>query len=168
MFKCLEYLQGRLASSALLQAWPSMDHRTFLVIIMATVHDLWITLLQSEEACTMVLLYYKSDQSVLRINGGTPFVATAPSISLNAVLSQWLLTLTDAFLQIFSPRPTLSATFGLMTGLIFFMATCTQTTAVTAVLAVVTLSEGKLVGATRIAKSLAVSPTTYLKRFLGT
>ena len=61
MFKCLQYLRGRLASSALLQAWPSMDHRTFLVIIMATVHDLWITLLQWEEACTMVPLYYKSD-----------------------------------------------------------------------------------------------------------
>ena len=38
----------------------------------------------------MVPLYYKSDQLVLRIEGGRPFVTTNQSISLDVVLSQWL------------------------------------------------------------------------------
>ena len=45
----------------------------------------------------MVLRYYKSDQSVLRIKGGTPFVATNHLISLDVVLSQWLCDINRRF-----------------------------------------------------------------------
>ena len=45
----------------------------------------------------MVPLYYKSDQLVLRIEGGTPFVATNQSISLDVVLSQWLCNIDRRF-----------------------------------------------------------------------
>ena len=89
-YRALGYLRVRLESVHLANAWTSIDARIFSAVILAHIHSLWVTLLQWEENCVRLPVYYRSDQTILRIEAASPFVQTDTSVSLDQVLHNWL------------------------------------------------------------------------------
>ena len=45
MYKALRQIRNHLASLLLIQVWLSINRRTFAVVIVTTVHNLWLLLL---------------------------------------------------------------------------------------------------------------------------
>ena len=84
------YLRRHLESIRLAQAWSSIDSRIFSAVILQHVHHLWTIILQWEENCIRIPVYYRSDSSVMRIEAASPFIPSDPSMSLDQVLTHWV------------------------------------------------------------------------------
>ena len=97
LYRALGHLRAHLESISLLQAWASIDARVFSIIILMRVHSLWVTLLQWEENCVHLPVFYRSGQTILRIDAASPFMQSDPAISLDEVLQQWIHSIDERF-----------------------------------------------------------------------
>ena len=87
-FIALGCLRERIESSAFSAAWATIDHRTFLAVIIFHIHSLWVTLIQWADDCERVPIYYLHVNDILRIDGAAPFSRSVAS--LDTTLSTWL------------------------------------------------------------------------------
>ena len=93
MFRALTFLRDKLSNPTLHHAWQSMDKRSFSMVIVQSVQDLWIALLHWEEAAAQMPLYYQQDSSVVTVGGAAPFPSSSPTASIDVALAQWCATL---------------------------------------------------------------------------
>ena len=73
-YRALSYLRTKLESVGFNAAWLSIDTRKFSAVILSHVHSLWTTLLQWEEHCTRMPLFYLDQLKVLKVEAASPFV----------------------------------------------------------------------------------------------
>ena len=97
MFRALTFLRNKLSNPTLHHAWQSMDKRSFSMVIVQSVQDLWISLLHWEEAAAQMPLYYQQDLSVVTVGGAAPFPSSSPTASIDVALARWCQALERRF-----------------------------------------------------------------------
>ena len=98
-YRALAYLNDQLGSPQLLQAWSTVDRRSFSVVICDLAHDLWLILLNWFEGSDKLPLYYASGTRILRITGGSPGNHLVPAACIDTALQEWLAKVDERFPQ---------------------------------------------------------------------
>lgn len=84
----LEYLNSRILSPVLAQAWATIDHRSFSAIIIFHVHTVWVSLIHWADDCERLDVYYRHGNDILKITAFAPFLGTVACI--DSALSAWI------------------------------------------------------------------------------
>ena len=78
MYKAFSLLRNHLASPLLIQAWLSINRCTFAVVIVTTVHNLWILLLHWHEAAEQQPVFFMPGGVVHQNTGAGPYTPDYP------------------------------------------------------------------------------------------
>jgi len=98
MYRALTILRRHLESSTLTQAWSSINHHFFLVVIIQKAQEIWINLLHWEKCATHIPLFDNQSQKHLKLTGEASFHnyhATGSSIEFT--LSAWIFSVDQWF-----------------------------------------------------------------------
>jgi len=87
MYRAFTIFCLHLESSRLAQAWPSINRRSFSVVIIQKVQKLCINLLHWEEGAINIPLFYNQGQQRLRVTGVAPFHNYHSGKSIDSTLS---------------------------------------------------------------------------------
>ena len=90
MYRGLAFIRNRLDNQHLIRAWDTIAKRSFSIVIINLIHELWNVLYAWEEGAVKVPIYYLAHNSRVEVSGAAPFSDLARTESIDVSLSSWI------------------------------------------------------------------------------
>ena len=87
----------RQGGPALLRAWASINKRSFSIVLINMIHELWNLLHAWDEGSAKVPLYYLEHNTRVQVMGAAPFSDAVRTRSIDISLNEWITRVNSRF-----------------------------------------------------------------------
>jgi len=97
MYRALAFIRNRLDNQHFIRAWETIAKRTFSIVLINLINELWNILYAWEEGAAKVPIYYLANNIRVETTGAAPFSESARTESIDVSLSAWIERVTCRF-----------------------------------------------------------------------